>query len=101
MIKIIYQIVFLLALMGCTHLVSVSTSSVPKKRSSRVKASAERIILFGFNFNNDYVNDMAEELADQCRKGKVQGVLTKHEEVTYFPLVFNKVRVTAEGYCVR
>ena len=43
----------------------------------------------------------AEKLAKKCPKGKVKGVLTKHETITYFPLIAHKVRVSAEGYCVR
>jgi hypothetical protein len=53
-----------------------------------------------FNFNNDYVNDMAEQLANQCPKGHVKGVLTKHEGITYFPIIAHATRVEARGYCV-
>ena len=90
----------LLTLSGCTHLQSVSTSTIPKDRSNTVKAESYRFIFLGFNFNNDYVNSMVEDLADQCPKGKVEGVLTKHESIVYFPLFAHAVQVTAEGFCV-
>lgn len=91
----------LLTLSGCTHLMSTSTTPVPAKRDKPVSASAEKFIFLAFNFNNDYVNNMADQLADQCPNGKVTGILTKHENITYFPLIAHKVRVTASGYCVR
>lgn len=97
----ILSILILLFSMGCTHLSSLSTSSVPKERNVKVSAVQERFIFFLFNFNNDYVNNMAEDLANQCPKGKVQGILTKHENITYFPIIAHKIRVTAEGYCLK
>lgn len=87
-------------LVGCTHLASVSTTEVPKQRGKVVKAEADRFIFFAFNFNNDYVNEMTMSLAQQCPGGKVSGILTKHEKITYFPIIAHKVRVSAEGYCV-
>ncbi len=86
---------------GCTHLHSVSTTSVPVQRDSKVSVERSRMIVLALNFNNDYVNEMAEDLARQCSQGRVQGILTKHEKVTYFPLLLHQVRVSAQGYCVR
>jgi hypothetical protein len=85
---------------GCSHLQSVSTTSVPAQRGNKVTAERERSIFLLFNFNNDYVNDMAQDLAEKCQGGKIQGLLTKQENIVYFPLIFHKIRVTAEGYCV-
>ena len=79
---------------------SVSTTEVPKQRGKAVKAEADKFIFFAFNFNNDYVNEMTMSLAKKCPGGKVSGILTKHETITYFPLIAHKVRVSAEGYCV-
>ena len=97
----ILSVVFLIQ--GCTHLASVSTSSIPKssKRAKPVSVQAKRMIFLGFNFNNDYVNDLTFQLANQCPNGKVEGVVTKHENVLYFlPFVY-EVRVTASGFCTR
>jgi hypothetical protein len=95
-------LVFLiLSATGCTHLVSTSTTSVPAARTKPVTASTEKFIFLAFNFNNDYVNDMADQLANQCPDGRITGILTKHESIVYFPLIAHKVRVTASGYCGR
>lgn len=101
MLKIFLALLSFSLITNCTSLQSVSTSSIPKNRSNPVKVESDRFIFLGFNFNNDYVNDMATNLAKTCPKGKVKGVLTKHENIVYFPLFAHKVRVTAQGYCVR
>ena len=86
-------------LSGCTHLSSVSTTTIPAQRGEKVSTEAYRFIFLGFNFNNDYVNEMADSLARTCPKGKVEGILTKHESIVYFPLFAHAVRITSEGYC--
>ena len=62
-------------------------------------AEAYRLIFFLMNFNNDYVHSLPRDLAKQCPSGRVEGVLTKHEDITYFPLIAHATRVTATGYC--
>lgn len=100
--KKLVLIIFLTQIFSsCARLSSVSTSSIPKNRSKKVFSVADRFIFLGFNFNNDYVNNMANNLAQECPDGKVKGILTKHESIVYFPLFAHKERVTAEGYCVR
>lgn len=101
MMKLISGSLILLLFWGCSHVQSVSVSSIPKKRSQKVRVSADKFIFFLLNFNNDYVNELTEQLASKCPKGVVKGVLTKHELITYFPLVAYKQRVSIEGYCVR
>ena len=86
---------------GCTHLKSVSMTDVPKKRDNKISVTKDRFIFLAFNFDNNYVDQLTYELAQKCSKGKVEGLLTKHEVIVYFPLFFHKQRVTAEGYCVR
>lgn len=98
--KLAASLTLLFTIMGCTHLNSVSTSQIPKMRSKVVKAESYRFIFLLFNFNNNYVNEMVDDLAKQCPDGKVQGILTKQEGITYFPIIAHAVRVTAEGYCV-
>ena len=85
---------------GCVHLHSVSTTSVPADRSKPVEVETSRFIFLLLNFDNDYVNDLTRDLAKKCPGGKVQGVLTKLEGVTYFPVFAHGVRVTVRGYCV-
>lgn len=88
------------SLSGCVHLHSLSQSTIPAERTRMVKAESYRFHFLLLNFNNDYVNDMAEQLANQCPKGQVRGVLTKHEGITYFPIIAHATRVEARGYCV-
>ncbi len=90
----------LLVFAGCTHLQSVSTTSIPAQRGRKVQASSDKIIFLGFNFNNDYVDAMVQDLARQCPNGKVEGLLTKQEDVDYFLYIVWKSQVTASGYCV-
>ncbi len=92
---------FLIFTSGCTHLASISTSSIPKNRNNKIFTKARRFIFLGLNFNNDYVNNIAFKLAQQCRGGVVQGVVTKHENVVYFPGVVHEVRIKASGYCLK
>lgn len=98
--KLFIAATLILATAGCTHLQSVSTSSIPAKRGNKVSAQKSKMMFLLLNFSNDYVNDMAEDLANQCPNGKIQGLLTKLETVTYFPILVHEYRVNAEGYCV-
>lgn len=89
----------LLLACGCTHLGSVSTTTIPKDKGHKVSAESYRFIFMLFNFDNDYVDTVVQDLAGQCPNGKITGILTKHEGITYFPIVAHAIRVTAEGYC--
>lgn len=100
-IRSIFSIMALcIGLVGCTHLQSVSTSSLPEDRSKPVQAEGYRFIFLGFNFNNDYVDEMTDDLAKNCPKGQVKGILTKYESIVYFPLFAHAARVKAQGFCV-
>ena len=85
---------------GCVHMRSLSTTSIPDERSQPIEAKAFRFLFLGINFDNNYVNAMGKDLAQQCPKGRVEGILTKQESIMYFPLFAHAVRVTASGYCV-
>lgn len=87
-------------LIGCVSLDSVSVTQVPVNRSQKVRAEAERSIFLGFNFDNDYVNSITNDLKNQCTNGTVSGILTKTESTMYFLFFFWKKKVTATGYCV-
>jgi len=87
------------SVMGCTHMRSVSTTSIPAQRDTPVKAEAYRFLFFMVNVSNKYVDTLPTQLAKQCPNGRVEGVLTKQENITYFPLIAHGVRVTATGYC--
>lgn len=85
---------------SCSHLNSVSQTSIPKDRTNLVEASVERNIIFLFNFDNNYIDELTGLLMNKCPKGSVKGILTKDETITYFPVVYSKSIVTAKGYCV-
>lgn len=98
--KFLNFILFLGLFSSCSHLSSVSQTSIPAKKGRVVEARVERNIIFLFNFNNDYVDALTQKLMDQCPRGSVKGILTKDEDIVYFPLVFHKNVVTAKGFCV-
>lgn len=89
----------LLMLGGCAHLASVSVTPVPVEVGVPVETTIESpLIWFGFTDNHDYVDDVVADLRDQCKGGKVQAILTKHEVITW-PFVARH-RITASGRCV-
>jgi hypothetical protein len=86
-----------LSLTACVSLQSVSLTPVPAKRENKVSASTHKWIILGFNFDNDFVDRVSEQLKDKCDNGQIRGILTK-DEVTSYLLVFKRT-VTATGYC--
>lgn len=86
-------------LSACTSLQTISLTSIPAKRDKAVKAEASKVIFLGFNFDNDFIDEMTSDLKRQCPNGVVSGVLTKDEVVDYFLMIVWKHRVTATGYC--
>lgn len=96
------SILFLLSSMifaGCVSLQSVSQSSIPAKKGREITAQAGKVIILGFNFDNDYVDAVSEDLKRQCPQGKISGILTKDEAIHYFLFFVWKRQVTATGYC--
>ncbi|MCK6597387.1 MAG: hypothetical protein L6Q37_03415 [Bdellovibrionaceae bacterium] len=85
---------------GCVSLNTVSLTSIPANRSKPVVATTERLMFFGFNFDNDYVDYLTDNLKNQCPHGLISGVLTKDESIDYFLYIVWKKRITAQGYCV-
>ncbi len=80
---------------------SISTTSIPIERDDTVETDAYRFLFLFINFNNDYVDQMTQDLAKQCPDGRVEGILTKQEDIMYFPLLAHAVRVSATGFCVK
>jgi len=87
-------------LSGCVHMSSISTTSVPVERVHSVEAEGYRFIFMFINFNNNYVDHLTTDLAEQCPNGRVEGILTKKEDIMYFPIIAHAVRVSANGFCV-
>jgi hypothetical protein len=90
----------LLMSISCSHLSSVSQTSIPKDKSKVVEAKVERGIIFLFNFDNNYIDEITTKLMNQCPNGSVEGILTKDVNITYFPIIYHKNVITASGYCV-
>ena len=88
---------------GCTYLESVSLTNIPEKRSKVVTATREKGIIFYFNFDTDFTDELSADLRSQCEGGVVSGILTKFENICYVPLFcfYSVYRVTATGYCDR
>lgn len=94
-------ILLCLNLISCASVNSVSLSSIPANREKEVRTEASRTIILGFNFNNDYVDEMAEDLKRQCPNGVVKGILTKDEVINYFLFFVWARKVSATGYCLQ
>lgn len=88
-----------ISLTHCASVNSVSLTSIPAVKDHEVKKTTSKMIFLGFNFNNDYIDNMAEELQQQCPHGKISGILTKDETINYFLFFVWERRVTAKGYC--
>jgi hypothetical protein len=85
---------------SCTHLNSVSVTSMPKDRSQKVSVERYKFLFLLLNFNNKFVDDMEKDLVRQC-PGRIEGIVTKTEMITYFPLFFHAYNIKSEGYCVK
>ncbi len=90
----------LLFTVGCHTINSVSLTQIPQQRSKKVEAEVSKFIFLGFNFNNDYVDNLSQKLQDQCEGGQVRGILTKDTVINYFLMLFHTRQITASGYCV-
>ncbi|MGZ3770943.1 MAG: hypothetical protein ACXVCP_15045 [Bdellovibrio sp.] len=84
-------------LIGCASINSVSLTPIGTKRDKPVRAEVSRFIFLGFNFDNDYINPLVNDLKRQCPNGVISGILTKDETISYF-IAFTK-RVVATGFC--
>lgn len=84
---------------GCASLQSVSVTNIPRERGRPVEATADNPAFLGLHFDNDFADDLPDELRRQCPGGKVTGIYSKYES-TWYVLVQNR-SVTAKGYCVK
>ncbi|MEY3903667.1 MAG: hypothetical protein RL189_2973 [Pseudomonadota bacterium] len=82
---------------GCASLRSVSVTSIPQNRAEQVTANVSKWVILGLNFNNDYVDQLTDQLRAKC-SGKVTGILTKYESTLYF--IASKDEITATGFCL-
>src|SRR3954462_5264728 len=99
--KFLFLIAMAFSISGCVALTSVSTTPVPVDRSHSIHAEGNRFLFLLLNFDTNFVDNMVSDLAKQCPNGKVQGILTKQEDIVYFPIIAHAYRVSADGYCVK
>jgi hypothetical protein len=99
--KIFWGLLIALSFVGCAHVNSVSLTSIPAGKGHEVHAEASKTIFLGFNFDNDYVNQMASDLRRQCPNGLIRGILTKDETINYFLFIVWARKVSASGYCIQ
>lgn len=92
-----FYFVSTLFLASCASVNSVSLTSIPAQRNRPVSAVVSKTIFLGFNFDNDFINPLVDDLKQKCQGGVVSGILTKDETISYV-LVFTK-KVTASGFC--
>lgn len=86
---------------SCASVQSVSLTSIPADRHQPVQTEVSKLIIFGFNFDNDFINDLSPKLEKQCPEGKVAGILTKDESINYFIGLVYKRNISAKGYCIK
>lgn len=86
-----------LLMSGCASVQSVSLTPIPAKRDKVVRAEATRFIILGFNFDNNYVDQIHQSFRAQCPGGVISGILTKDEVISYF--LAHRRKVTATGFC--
>lgn len=95
--KMALGLILVLGLSGCASVNSVSLTPIPSQRARPVKAEVSKFIILGFNFDNDFVDPLIDQLKQQCPNGVVSGILTKDEMISYF--LAHTRRVIATGFC--
>lgn len=88
-----------LLITSCASINSVSLTPIPADRSQLVTAETSKTIFLGFNFNNDFADNLVGDLKSKCPNGIVSGVLTKDEVIHYF--IVHTRKITATGYCIQ
>ena len=96
MVVLCFSLIWLVT--SCASLRSVSLTQIPQQREKAVTAQTEKFIFLGFNFDNDYVDQLTTQLRNQCSGGQIKGILTKDEVIDYF--LAHRRRITLTGYCV-
>lgn len=87
---------------GCVTVESISTSQIPPQaaRQSRITSSASNLVFLAIPFGNSFVDRARTELEAQCARGRIEGVLAKHQNTNYFLGLIGKQEVVMEGYCL-
>ena len=85
----------------CVSLQSISINSQPEgqERLNPISTEVSKLIFLGLNFDNDFLNEVPKKLMDSCPGGKIKGIVTRFETVSY--LIFFRFVVKAQGFCTK
>ncbi len=97
----VVPIILVFLLDCCVSLQSISINSQPdgQERVNPVSAEVSKLIFLGLNFDNDFLNEVPKKLMDSCPGGKIKGIVTRFETVSY--LIFHRFVVKAQGFCTK
>lgn len=95
--KIFLKVGLVLFFTGCASINSVSLTQIPVNRKNSITAETSKTIFLGFNFENDFVDLITNDLKNKCPNGIVSGILTKDEVISYF--IVHTRKITATGFC--
>lgn len=98
-LKAAFAAICIVLLSSCAAIQSVSLTPIPAKKGKKVEAVVSKTIVLSMNFNNDFVDEIVENLKRQCPGGVVSGILTKDETFNYFLYLVYTRKVTATGFC--
>lgn len=87
-----------LGVSACAQLQSISITEIPNQRDRVVKAEVDNFAFLGLHFSNDFVDELRDQLREQCPHGRVTGILTKYQ--TYWYFLLEQREVTARDFCV-
>lgn len=87
-----------LGVSACAQLHSISITEIPMQRDRVVQAELDNFAFLGLHFSNDFVDELREQLREQCPHGRVTGIMTKFN--TYWYVLLERREVTARGFCV-
>lgn len=85
-------------LWNCVSLKSVSITPQPSKRDKKIDAEVRKFVFLGFNFNNEFVEELPDKLIGKCPKGTITGITTRYEIQNFF--LFHFMNIKANAYCV-
>lgn len=87
---------------ACTTVTSISVSQIPEagQRKHVVRSEGSRPIILLIPFGSGFVEDARKDLLSQCPDGKIEGVLSKHEDTNYFLGLVQVSSLKMRGYCV-
>lgn len=94
-----FSILLLAIFYKCAFLHSVSITPQPVNRENKIEAEVSKTVILAFNFNNDFLNELPDQLLSQCPNGKITGLVTKYEHYSYF--LWYVMKVKSSGYCIK